>query len=129
MKLVTAIFIGFLAAIVIGADNGALPSLVKSLYSFPGGDKLGHFLLMGTLSLLVNISLRARQARLFSRNVLLGSAIVFALVTLEEVSQSWFELRTFSLIDLGFDYGGILSGGRLASLMSRRRRATIMSKQ
>jgi VanZ family protein len=57
---------------------------------------------------------------------MLGSAVVFVLVTLEEVSQLFFKSRTFSLLDLSFDYAGILCGGRLSSMMSRRRRSTIM---
>ena len=127
MKLITAIFIGLLAAIVIGADKGALPDIVQSLYSFPGGDKVGHFLLMCALSWLINMSLGARQARLVSRDVLLGSAVVFVLVTLEEVSQLFFKSRTFSLLDLGFSYAGILCGGRLSSMLIRRRRSKILA--
>lgn len=57
MKIVTAIFIGFLTVIVVGANQASLPDFLRSVYSFPGGDKAGHFLLMGTLSLLVNLSL------------------------------------------------------------------------
>jgi hypothetical protein len=34
--------------------------------------------------------------------------------------------RTFSLVDLGFDYAGILFGGRLALLTTRRQRTTIV---
>jgi len=126
VKVITTIFIGLLAAIVIGADKGALPGFVRSLYSFPGGDKIGHFLLMGALSCLVNLSLGARPARLLSPNILLGSAVVFIVVTLEEVSQLWFRSRTFSLLDLCFSYAGILCGGRLALLALRRKRTTIV---
>lgn len=76
---------GLLVAIVIGAGNGALPRFVQSLYAFPGGDKVGHFLLMGALSWLINLSLGARPARILSRNFLLGGAVVFIVVTFEEV--------------------------------------------
>ena len=126
IKLMTTIFIGLLAAIVIGADKGALPGFVRSLYEFPGGDKAGHFLLMGALSWLINLSSGARPARLLSRKILMGSAVVFIVVTLEEVSQLWFRSRTFSLPDLGFSYAGILCGGRLALLALRRQGTTIV---
>jgi hypothetical protein len=126
MKLITIIFIGLLATILIGADKGALPGFVRSFYAFPGGDKIGHFLLMGALSWLINMSLKARPALILSRNILLGSAIVFVVVTLEEVSQLWFRSRSFSLLDLGFSYAGILCGGRLALLAIRRKRTTIV---
>ena len=127
LKLISAIFIGILAAIVVGADKGALPEFVQSLYSFRGGDKIGHFLLMCALSWLINMSLGARPARLFSRDVLLGSAVVFVLVTLEEVSQLFFKSRTFSLLDLSFSYAGILCGGHLSSMLIRRKRSTILA--
>lgn len=114
MKIVTAIFIVFLAAIVIGANQELLPDFLRSVYSFPGGDKAGHFLLMGTLSLLVNLSFGLRQVEFFSRRVLLGTLVVLVVVILEEASQLWFSARTFSLVDLGFDYMGIIGGGYLA---------------
>jgi hypothetical protein len=126
MKLITILFIGLLVTIWIGADKGALPGFVRSLYAFPGGDKIGHFLLMGALSWLINMSLKARPAPIPSHNILLGSAIVFVVVTLEEVSQLWFRSRSFSLLDLGFSYAGILCGGRLALLAIRRKRTTIV---
>jgi hypothetical protein len=126
IKLMTTIFIGLLAAIVIGADKGALPGFVRSLYAFPGGDKVGHFLLMGALSWLINLSLEARPARLLSRDILLGTAVVFIVVTLEEVSQLWFRTRTFSLLDLCFSYAGIFCGGRLALMALRRKQTTIV---
>lgn len=119
MKIVTAIFIGFLTVIVIGANQASLPDFLRSVYSFPGGDKAGHFLLMGTLSLLVNLSLGLRQVKFFSRRLLSGSLIVPVVVTLEEASQLWSTVRTFSLVDLGFDYMGIIGGGYLASLLNR----------
>ena len=122
----TTIFIGLLTAIVIAADKGALPGFVRSLYGFPGGDKVGHFLLMGALSWLINLSLEARPTRLLSRDILLGSVFVFMMVTLEEVSQLWFSTRTFSLLDLGFSYAGILCGGRLALIAPRRKQTTIV---
>jgi VanZ family protein len=81
---------------------------------------------MGALSWLINLSIGARSARILSHNFLLGSAVVFIVVTFEEVSQLWFRSRTFSLVDIGFDYAGILCGGRLTLLMTRRQRTTIV---
>ncbi len=124
MKLVIVIFVGLLAGIVISADHGALPDFVQVLYSFPGGDKAGHFLLMGTLSALINFGLWTRSVPLSFRGFILGNILVMIAVTLEEISQLWFRTRTFSLLDLSFDYAGILCGAYLASLMSRRRQSS-----
>ncbi len=105
--LLTGIFILFLIAIVVLADRGALPGWITLLYNFPYGDKVGHFLLMGLLAFLVNLSLSRRKVRILSRPVLLGSLIVTVLVTLEELSQGLFASRSASLGDLGASYLGI----------------------
>jgi polysaccharide biosynthesis protein VpsQ len=120
MKWLTGIFILILVLIVIGADRGVLPALLKAMYPFPGGDKVGHFVLMGTLALLVNVSLSLRTITILSRRVLLGSLIVAAVVTLEECTQVFFANRTFSLTDLSFDYLGIVCFSYLAWWLMKR---------
>ena len=56
-------FFLFIAAIIVLADQGRLPGIIAALYDFPNGDKVGHFFLMGGLSLLVNLALPARPLR------------------------------------------------------------------
>ncbi len=76
---------------------------------------------MGLLSFLLNVSLSCRTVRVFAARVLLGSAIAFAAVTLEELSQIFVRYRTFDLADLFFDYAGIWAFGRLALSLKMRR--------
>lgn len=95
--------------IIVAADKGALPPFITALYAFPNGDKVGHFLLMGGLALGLNLLLSMRSVTLFSRSVLLGTLLVLIGVTLEEFSQMIFQTRTFSMLDLGFSYLGILA--------------------
>ena len=112
-------FVLLVTLIVVAADKGDLPNLISALYSFPGGDKVGHFLLMGTMSFLVNFSLTAPPTSLQVRKVVKASIVIVLLVTLEEISQLWFRTRTFSFADLSFSYLGICFGLTLAMFACR----------
>jgi hypothetical protein len=103
-----AIFFGlFLVAIVILADEGRL-GFLHALYDFPYGDKAGHFVLFGLLSLVVNLSVfEARPASDFKRLAVITSLILALLIGLEELSQIWFPARTFDLLDLAASYLGV----------------------
>jgi len=59
-----AIFFGvFIVVIIILADEGKL-GFLHAVYDFPYGDKAGHFILCGKLSLVVNLSVfEARPPR------------------------------------------------------------------
>ena len=103
------------AWIVWQADRGALPGWVGVLMTLPGMDKLGHFVLVGALAWCVNFGLSWRRLRLFSRELLLGSLLIFGLVTLEELSQAFLALRDFSWFDLAANYLGIFAAGLFAS--------------
>ena len=98
-----------IAAIVVLADQGRLPEFITGLYNFPYGDKVGHLVLMGGLSLLVNLvpSVHSR------RRHILAILLVAAIVSLEEVSQAWFVTRHSDLIDLAASLAGIVCWGGL----------------
>jgi len=120
IKLAVAAYFLFLALIVCLADSGHLYPLIPFFKSIPFGDKVGHFFLMGTFALLVNILLRARTFQALGRRWLLGSAIVFLIVFSEECSQLYFPgTRTFSLYDLSADALGIWLLGGLAGRLSK----------
>jgi VanZ family protein len=91
------------------AASGHLPALTLG----GGLDKLGHFLLLGTLSLLaVGFFGRARWLR-----VVLALGLLSAL---EELSQAWFRARTLDVWDLAANLLGITLGGLAAALRSTR---------
>jgi hypothetical protein len=116
--------IGFfllLAAIVIAADQGEIPPFIKSLYRFPGGDKLGHFLLMGLLSFFVNMALPLRPADKPWRSLLIGSGVVLLVVTIEELSQGLSSNRTLSWSDWICSCAGIVCFGYAAWRLRLRR--------
>jgi len=122
MKWITALFIVVLLLIVLVANLGYGPQVFSFVYLIPGGDKVGHLILMGLLSFLVNLSLLASKVRIFSVNFLKGSLIVMGVVTLEEFSQLFLKFRGFSLVDLLFDYGGIFLFGYFAAYFVKWRK-------
>lgn len=89
--------------------------------NMPFGDKISHFVLIGTLALLVNLSLQNRRIKIGTRYWLLGSVIVLIGVTLEETSQQLFANRSFDLVDLAANYVGIYCFGWLAIMLLRKK--------
>ena len=108
MQWLAAISFFVFGILIYFADRGIMPGGIGCLASIPGWDKAGHLLLIGLLAFLVNLGFSGRTVVLLSRKILLGSLITFLVVTLEEISQLFFPLRTFSLVDLSFDYLGIV---------------------
>jgi polysaccharide biosynthesis protein VpsQ len=121
IKWLTGVFILVLILIVVIANLGLGLIYFPFIYNVPGLDKVGHFFLTGMLSFLVNHLLKAKKVQLFSLDFLSGSLIVFLVVSLEELSQLFLTYRAFSWLDLIFDIGGILLGGRLAVWLLKRR--------
>ena len=107
LPILAAVFLLFIAGIVVLADQGRLPGFITGLYDFQNGDKVGHFLLMGGLSLLVNLALPSRSGR----HHILAILLVAALVALEEASQAWFGTRHSDLADLAASLAGIVCLG------------------
>ena len=122
MKWVAGLFVLILILIVIVANLGLGPFLFPFVYYIPWGDKLGHFILMGILSFLVNLAMGASKVRIYSKYILKGSLLVLVVVTLEEFTQLFLKFRGFSMIDLISDYAGIVAFGKLAEVVVRRRR-------
>ena len=114
MIFITALFAAFLLAVIILADIGQL-GFLGIIYSFPFGDKAGHFILLGILAFLVVLTtLRSRRfldLRLVTVSVTLFLALLAAA---EEYSQKFFALRTFSPLDLFFSWAGLALGAWLA---------------
>jgi len=113
IKILTVIYIFILAGIIILANSGET-NYFRFIGLLPFGDKIGHFCLMGTFSLLVNLALQARIIRIWKLKYLLGSLIILTIVTLEEFSQLFVRGRTFDFVDLLMDYAGILVFGEIA---------------
>ena len=124
LKWLTILFILLLLAIVVAADRGIMPAFVAVLYDFPGGDKVGHFVLMGLLSLLVNLSVLSGPGRRTLRRAVVASLVVAGVVTLEEISQKLFPGRTSSWADLVSSLAGIGVFGALAWFFAERKKGS-----
>lgn len=108
MKWLAILFALFIALIIILADTGNL-GILGFINSIPYGDKAGHFILFGILTLLLDLtflrSLPNRDPKLVAVSIGLTLALV---IGAEEYSQQFFHSRTFSLLDLAFSYLGVL---------------------
>ncbi len=121
MKILLIVYVFILAVIILIASQKGTRYLLDFVGGIPYGDKLGHFLLMGGFSFLLNLVLNARTFRLWKLNYLAGSLIVLVVVTLEEISQKFVAGRTFDRGDLVFDFLGIFLFGELAKFICRRK--------
>ncbi len=115
-----AIYATLIVLAVVLADDGQYQFVFAWIRGIPGGDKVGHFCLMGGLAFVVNLALGLRHFTLGRWQFLLGSTIVGALVLVEEISQAWLPSRTFDLVDLTFDFLGIVCFGWLAKRLVQR---------
>jgi hypothetical protein len=101
IAIVTAILAFFsLFLILRAADSGQIPPFITQLYSFPNGDKVGHFLLMGSVAFLLVMALPVPWR-------LRGLVFLAGVLTLEEISQLFFITRSFSLVDLACSLAGV----------------------
>jgi VanZ family protein len=128
MKWFAIAFAMLLVTIVILADRNSLPPLLRLIKELPFGDKVGHFMLMGMMSFLTNLALKAKELQLGKFRILQGTLLVIIPVTLEEMSQVFFPSRTLDLMDLTADYLGIFGFGQLAAfLLSQQRSKSVQS--
>ena len=122
MKILLVVYVFLLAVIIFIAGRKGTRYVLNFVGNIPYGDKIGHFLLMGGFSFLLNLVLNAKTVGRGKFNYLLGSLIVAVVVTLEEISQIFVGGRTFDWGDLVFDYLGILVFGELARFICRRQK-------
>lgn len=118
MKWLAILFTLFILLVIILADAGLLAQYIGFVYKIPWGDKAGHFILYGILTLLIDLALfRTRPAQ--SRNLLAVKCglILALLIGVEEFSQQFFADRTFDLVDLLFSYLGVASFSVLAVVL------------
>lgn len=107
--LTTVVFIGCTFWVLYQADMGKDSAIFDWVRSLPNGDKLGHFMVFGVMTLLLNVSLNFSTVRLLFIPVYWGTFSVALFSLGEEISQYFIPSRTFDLLDLVADAGGILT--------------------
>ena len=112
-RWLTLAYASTLILLIAAADRGVLA--ISWLAAVPANDKIGHFVLMGLLSYLVNTAFGGARWRWRRLSVLKGSVLVATLVAVEEVSQLWIAHRAFDLTDLAADFAGIWAFGLLVA--------------
>ena len=106
---------------LLGAQSGigvgnSLGGLVSSV---PGGDKVGHFLLFGTLGFLVNAWLGRSGCSVLTHVKV--TLLVSLVVLVEELSQIYLPHRNFDVFDIVADLAGIILFSIFAYWWMRRR--------
>jgi len=108
MKYLTILFTLFIILIIVLADLGKL-GILRALNQIPYGDKAGHFLLYGILTLLLDLTFTRVLPLPHRKLTVLRIALILSLlIGLEEYSQQFFAKRTFDLVDLAFSYLGVI---------------------
>jgi polysaccharide biosynthesis protein VpsQ len=108
--------------LIVLADTRHL-GFLNRVYDCPYGDKAGHFLLFGFLTLLVNPAVSEARPQADRRELAIGTSLVLAaLIGMEEYSQRWFPSRTSSALDLAASYAGVITFTWLALRIERRKR-------
>jgi polysaccharide biosynthesis protein VpsQ len=111
-------FAVLLGIIIMAADFGLAPDFFILMNRLPYADTAGHFILLGLLSLLVNLGFPSN--RLGWLPIPKASLLLAALITLEELSQIFLANRSFSFSDLLANYAGIWLFGELGVLMRKK---------
>jgi VanZ family protein len=105
----------------VSADLGYTEGAFRLIDRIPGRDLTGHFLLFAALSLTASTWLADpdRPRGPWPRAGL--AALLAVLVTLEEFSQAWIPVRTFSFADLAASVLGVAAGASAAAALARFR--------
>ena len=127
--LLAVVAIAATVLIAVAADRGTLPPALERIHAFPGGDKVGHLGIYGTLAVLLELGVEGRTRRLAGASVSAGGLWVALAATLEEVSQVLYPAtRTPSLLDLGAGLAGIALGVAAARRILRARVVCSMAR-
>ena len=107
---------------VVAANCGEVAQIFGFADKVPGGDKTGHFLLMGGLTFFAVLGIAPRLKLPAARATLVVAGTLAVLITLEEGSQYFLPTRSFSIPDLLCSLAGVLVFGLLACAIVRRQR-------
>ena len=118
MKWLTILFGLFIVGIIILADMGKLGIL--NFLTAHNLDKVGHFVLYGILTLLLDLTLFRALPNHSRQSIVVWYGLILALIIgLEEFSQRFFPSRHSDIVDLTFSYLGIIFFSWLALRIKR----------
>ena len=105
----TTLFAFFICWVIYLADTGQDCIFFDLVKIIPFGDKIGHFLLFGFLTLGTNTVFKLRGIRIGNINVPYGAIVIFCAVVIEELSQKYTPGRTFDISDIMASLAGIVA--------------------
>ncbi len=105
--LATCSFLLFTFWLIYTANTGGNSVFFNMSYSIAYGDKIGHFIIFSSLTLLLNVALKFKTIEFKQRTILLGTISIIGFALIEEMSQALIPSREFDFKDLGSDAIGI----------------------
>lgn len=120
-------FVAFIAVTIYAANVGANHPGITLVRLLPYGDKVGHFVLWGLLTAIVNLAMPNRCIRFGRWPMPLGTVVLIVVVVAEESSQRWLDNRTLDAADLVANLLGI--GVATAAGLLHNRRKEPVSRQ
>lgn len=118
-RIAAGVFIAFFITLIVIADRGEGAQWWAFIERIPYGDKLGHLVLIGTLSLLCNLAFPSRRYAWLPRFITLTTLVLLVLLSLEELAQAFIPTRTCELFDWLADLAGLALGQAAARLHGR----------
>jgi polysaccharide biosynthesis protein VpsQ len=107
-KFLPLAFLVFMALVIFWANTNTMPIPLRRLYGgVPHSDKIGHFVIYGTLAYLLTWAMPFRRVTLGRFSLPLGVVIAIAIASLEEFSQIFILRRNADIFDLLASYLGI----------------------
>ncbi len=103
-------FFGLILWAIYLANTGSDNLILSIPKLIPHGDKVGHVVLFGCLTFLVNLSLRLRSPDVQGLGAYWGTFAVLSFVSAEELSQGLIESRTLDYQDFVANLVGICVG-------------------
>ena len=123
MLPLTACYVALLAILTYLADTGGMREVLLKIHSVPWGDKALHFLLVGVLALLVNLTIRTHWRPRRWLSLVPGTLLVALVGTAEECSNVLVATRNWSPADLAANLLGVVCVGVVPLTVYARRSA------
>ncbi len=105
------VFVAFIVTIIVMRNLEIGDGFFEFFSRIPGKDKLGHFVLMGILAFLSVAVLAPKLPWPPTKSAIIVLAVLFVMISVEELSQIFVESRSFSLTDLACDAAGVVVFG------------------
>ncbi len=119
VRILTLFFFIFILWIIYIANTGNNSIFFDFVHSLPFGDKIGHFMLFGSLNFIGILSLKFKTLSFKAIKIYRATLFVVLFVLIEEVSQNYIANRTFDFLDLTADFIGIIFSSYLGTLIKK----------